>query len=97
MDVLGTILAWLVPIAIIVGTILAFSAEKDRKRRRSEAEYQRDLENARGSLLGAGMSPFQKILTKNENVAAIESLKDEEQGVTRTVGKSDDKDRTQDK
>jgi len=97
MDALGTILAWLVPIAIIVGTILAFSAEKDRKRRRSEAEYQRDLENARGSLLGAGMSPFQKILTKNENVAAIESLKDEEQGVTRTGSKSDDKDRTQDK
>jgi hypothetical protein len=97
MDVLGTILAWLVPIAIIVGTILAFSAEKDRKRKRSDAEYQRDLENARGSLLGAGMSPFQKILTKNENVAAIESLKDEEQGVTRTGSKSDDKDRTRDK
>src|SRR5690348_6254336 len=97
MGALATILAWLVPIAIIVGTILAFSAEKDRKRKRTEAEYQKDLENARGSLIGAGMGGLQKILASNEKIAAIESLKDEEQGVTRTGTKGDDKDRTQSK
>jgi hypothetical protein len=97
MEALGTIVAWLIPIAIIVGTILAFSAEKDRKRRRTEAEYQKDLESARGSLIGAGVAGFQKILASNEKIAAIESLKDEEQGVTKTGDKGDDKDRTQDK
>jgi|SRR5215467_7586940 len=95
MALLGTILAWLIPVAIIVGTIVAFSMEKDRKRRRTEAEYQRDLENARGSMLGYRMLGLHEILAKKETLAAIESVKDQEQGVTKTGSKSDDKDRTE--
>ena len=94
MGILGTILAWLIPIAIIVGTIIAFSREKDRKSRRTEAEYQRDLAESRGSMISAGVMGFQKVLLTDEKKAAIECLQDEEQGVTKTGAKGDDKDRT---
>ena len=95
MGVLGTILAWMIPVLILIGTVVAFSREKERKSRRTEAEYQRDLAESRGSLLSAGVMGFQKVLLTDEKKAAIEYLQDEEQGATKTGAKGDDKERTE--
>jgi len=94
MGVLGTILAWMIPVLILIGTVVAFSREKDRKRSRTEAEFQKELAESRGSLISAGVMGLQKVLLTDEKKAAIEYLQDEEQGVTKTGTKGDDKART---
>ena len=93
---MGQALAWLIAIAVIVLALWAITRENDRRRRRSSEEYEREVADARSSMLRAGMLELDKFVgnTSSKRVA-VEYLKDEEQGQTKTGGKGDDKDRTE--
>ena len=68
----------------------------DRRRRRSSQEYERDVAESRSSMLRAGMLELDKFVgNTSAKRAAVEYLKDEEQGLTKSSGKADDKDRTE--
>ena len=73
----------------------ALARESGQKKRRTVQEYERDLANHRDSLMRAGMLELDKFVGNvNEKRAAVEFLKDEQQGMTKTGSKGDDKDRT---
>ena len=68
---------------------------RQRLKNRTAAEYERDLAESRNSMLRAGMLELDKFLVnEKEKRAAVEMIKDEEQGMTKTGGKGDDLDRT---
>jgi len=93
---MGEALAWLIAIVIIVLLLWTVSRENDRKRRRSSQEYERDVAESRSSMLRAGMLELDKFAGNTTNKrAAVEYLRDEEQGQTKTGGKDDDKERTE--
>src|SRR4029079_13061417 len=93
---MGEAIAWLVVLALIGLALWSISRANERKRSRSSQEYEREVADARSSMLRAGMLELDKF-AGNTNVkrAAVEYLKDEEQGQTRSGGKDDDKDRTE--
>jgi|KBSSwiStaDraftv2_1062776.scaffolds.fasta_scaffold559398_2 hypothetical protein len=93
---MGEAIAWLVVLALIGLALWSISRENERKRSRSSQEYEREVADARSSMLRAGMLELDKF-AGNTNVkrAAVEYLKDEEQGQTKSGGKDDDKDRTE--
>jgi len=88
-------LVWLAALALIALMFWALIADRQRLQNRTNAEYERDLNEARNSMLRAGMLELDKFLV-NEKAkrAAVEMIKDEEQGMTKPGGKSDDPDRT---
>jgi hypothetical protein len=87
--------AWLIPLLIIILTIWTVSRERDRMRRRTAAEYERDVAQAHDSLLRAGMLELDRFVgSPSEKRAAVAYLKDEEEGMTPSGGKDDDADRT---
>ncbi len=89
-------LPWLIVLGLIALMIWALTRESSQKKRRTVQEYERDLANNRNTLLRAGMLELDKFVGNvNEKRAAVEFLKDEEQGMTKTGSKGDDKDRTQ--
>ena len=93
---MGQALAWLIAIAVIVLALWAITRENDRRRRRSSEEYEREVAEAKSSMLRAGMLELDKFVGNTSSKrAAVEYLKDEEQGQTKTGGKGDDKDRTE--
>ena len=93
---MGQVLAWLIPIAVIVLVIWTTSRENERRRRRSSQEYERDAAEAQSSKLRAGMLELDKFVGNiSDKRAAVYYLKDEEQGQTKSGGKDDDKDRTE--
>ena len=93
---MGEALAWLIAIVIIVLLLWTVSRENERKRRRSSQEYERDVADAHSSMLRAGMLELDKFSgNTSAKRAAVEYLKDEEQGQTKSGGKDDDKDRTE--
>ena len=93
---MGEGIAWLIAIVIIALLIWSISRENDRRRRRSSQEYERDVAESRSSMLRAGMLELDKFAgNTSAKRAAVEYLKDEEQGQTKSGGKEDDKDRTQ--
>ena len=93
---MGQALAWLIAIAIIILVLWTITRENERRRRRSSQEYERDVAEARSSMLRAGMLELDKFAgNTSAKRAAVEYLKDEEQGQTKSGGKDDDRDRTE--
>jgi hypothetical protein len=80
----------------LIGLVFwAIIRENNRRRQRTPQEYEKELADTRSSLLRAGMIELDKFVgdTRSKR-AAVEYLKDEEQGTTKTGGKDDDRDRT---
>ena len=88
-------LVWLVALAIIALMFWALARDRQRLKNRTAAEYERDLAESRNSMLRAGMLELDKFLVnEKEKRAAVEMIKDEEQGRFRLSGKGDDLNRT---
>ena len=88
-------LYWLIPLALIGLMMWALIHENTARGRRSVEEFERDVASTRNSLMRAGMLELDKFAGDERNKrAAVEYLKDEKQGMTRTGGKADDADRT---
>jgi hypothetical protein len=87
---------WLIVLGVIALVFWVLVRDNSRLRNRTRAEYEQDVLNAQSSLLRAGMLELDKFAgeTKQKR-AAVEYLKDEEQGQTRTGGNDDDADRTE--
>jgi hypothetical protein len=89
-------IAWLIALALVGVMIWALTKENNRQRNRSSQEYERDIYAARESMMRAGMLELDQFVGEAKGKrAAVEYLKDEEQGQTKTGGKGDDADRTQ--
>lgn len=82
------LIPWLVVLAVAILIIWGMARENERKRKRTDLEYERDLANNRGSMIAAGALGLEKFL-KPAQQAAIEYQQDERGGMTRTGGKSD--------
>ena len=88
-------LVWLVVLAVIALMFWALARDRQRLKNRTAAEYERDLAESRNSMLRAGMLELDKFLVnEKEKRAAVEMIKDEEQGRTKPGGKSDGLNRT---
>jgi hypothetical protein len=88
-------LVWLVVLAVIALMFWLLVRDRQRLKNRTAAEYERDLVDARNSMLRAGMLELDKFLVNEKDKrAAVEMLKDEQQGMTRAGGKGDDFERT---
>ena len=88
-------LVWLVMLGLIALMFWALARDRERLKNRTAEEYERDLAESRNSMLRAGMLELDKFLVnEKEKRAAVEMIKDEEQGMTKSGGKSDDLDRT---
>ncbi|MEW6212409.1 MAG: hypothetical protein AB1631_29050 [Acidobacteriota bacterium] len=89
-------IAYLVVFALIGLMFWALIREHDQKRKRSVEEYERDVAEAKESLMRAGMLELDKFVGNvSGKTAAVEYLKDEEQGMTKTGGKDDEDGRTE--
>ena len=92
------LLYWLIPLALIALLFWSVARESARLRRRTPEEFERDLANTRSSMLRAGMLELDRFAgDARQKRAAVEYLKDEEQGMTKSGGKDDDADRTAEK
>jgi hypothetical protein len=88
-------LVWLVVLAVIALMFWALVRDRERLKNRTAQEYERDLAESRNSMLRAGMLELDKFLVnEKEKRAAVEMIKDEERGMTKTGSKGDDLDRT---
>jgi hypothetical protein len=93
---MGEGLTWIVLLLIIALMFWALFRENSRMKRRSIEEYERDLARTQQSLLRAGMLELDKFVgNEREKRAAVEYLKDEKGGMTRTGGRGDDANRTE--
>jgi hypothetical protein len=89
-------IGWLIALAVVGLAIWALTRENTRQRNRSNEEYERDIYAARESMLRAGLLQLDKFVGEAKGKqAAVEFLKDEEMGQTRTGSNSDDAERTQ--
>jgi hypothetical protein len=89
-------LYWLVPLVLIGLVFWLMVRENDRRGRRSVEEWERDFAAGRGKtsqFIRAGALGLESILV-DEKRQAIEFVKDEQQGMTRTGGRDDDAERT---
>ena len=87
---------WLIALLVVALMFWAIMRENSRIKRRSVEEYERDLARAHKSLLRAGMLELDKFAgNEREKRAAVEYLRDEKGGMTRTGSKGDDADRTE--
>ena len=89
-------LMWLVVFAGIALAFWALVRDNDRRRRRTVADWERDFPAGQGKLtqfIQAGALGLEAILI-DEKREAIAYKKDEEQGMTKTGTKGDDRDRT---
>src|SRR5262245_22510118 len=92
---MGQAIGWLVALSLFALMIWALVKENTRQRNRTAAEYERDIVNARESMMRAGMLELDKFVGEaNGKRAAVEFLKDEEEGQTKTGSKGDDAERT---
>ena len=88
-------LVWLVVLVVIALMFWALVRDQQRLKNRTVAEYERDQAESRNSMLRAGMLELDKFLVnEKEKRAAVEMIKDEEQGMTKTGSKGDDLGRT---
>jgi hypothetical protein len=88
-------LYWLIPLVLIGLMMWALVHDNAARRRRTVEEFERDVANSKKSLMRAGMLELDKFAGDERNKrAAVEYLKDEERGMTKTGGKDDDADRT---
>lgn len=89
-------LTWLIALAVIALMFWAIMRENSRLKRRTSEEYERDLARTQSSLMRAGMLELDKFVgNESGKRAAVEYIKDEKGGRTRTGGKADDADRTE--
>ena len=87
---------WLVVFTAIALVFWAIVRENERRRRRTAADWERDFPAGRGKLtqfIQAGALGLEAILV-DEKREAIAYMKDEQQGMTKTGTKGDDRDRT---
>jgi hypothetical protein len=92
---MGQAIGWLVVLAFVGLMVWALTRENKRLRNRSSEEYERDIYAARESMLRAGLLELNKFAgDAGSKRAAVEYLKDDEQGQTKTGSNADDKDRT---
>jgi len=82
-------MGWLVALALLIGMIYLLTREQQRRKTRSEEEYQRDVEAAGKSLVGAAMFELQKTL-QPEARPGIEYLLDEKKGMAEEKKKAGD-------
>lgn len=88
-------IVWLVVLLLIGVMFWSLAYENKKRRARTVEEYERDQANAKNSLLRAGLVELDKFVGESrQKRAAVEYLKDEEQGMTKTGGKDDDAERT---
>ena len=89
-------LAWLVALGLFGLMIWLLMKEDTKRRKRTAQEFENDLVETRQSLLRAGMLELDKFVgdTKGKR-AAVEYLKDEEEGMHETGSTGDDEERTQ--
>jgi hypothetical protein len=88
-------IVWLVVLALSGLLFWGLARDRQRLKNRTVAEYERDLAESRNSMLRAGMLELDKFLvSEKEKRAAVEMIRDEEQGMTKTGGRGDDLDRT---
>jgi hypothetical protein len=93
---MGQAIGWIVVLALFGLMIWALARENQRQRSRSAQEYEEDIVDARESMMRAGMLELDKFVGEAKGKqAAVEFLKDQEQGQTKTGSKGDDADRTQ--
>jgi hypothetical protein len=93
---MGQAIGWLVVLALFGLMIWALARENQRQRSRSAQEYEEDIVNARESMMRAGLVELDKFVGEAKGKqAAVEYLKDQEQGQTKTGSKGDDAERTQ--
>jgi hypothetical protein len=87
---------WLIILAVIALVFWALVRDNARVRNRTREEYEQDVLDAKTSMLRAGLLELDKFAgeTKQKR-AAVEYLKDQDQGQTRAGGKDDDLDRTE--
>ena len=89
------LLYWLIPLGLFGLMMWALIRENSARRRRTVEEFERDVANTKQSLMRAGMLELDKFVGESRGKqAAVEFLKDEEQGMTKTGSKGDDADRT---
>jgi flagellar biosynthesis/type III secretory pathway M-ring protein FliF/YscJ len=89
-------LVWLIVILLIGLIFWALVRDYDRRMQRSAQEYERELAEQKSSLMRAGLVELDKFVGDQKNkTAAVEYLKDEQQGQTKTGGKDDEADRTE--
>jgi hypothetical protein len=94
-EAMGEAFLWLGVLLLIAGAFWSLVRESNRQRNRSVEEYERDLANSRKSMLRAGMLELDKFVgNERDKRAAVEFIKDEEQGMMKKGGKGDDIDRT---
>ncbi|MFP5263950.1 MAG: hypothetical protein ACLGJB_18870 [Blastocatellia bacterium] len=92
---MGEALVWLAVLLIIAAMLWSLVRESNRKMNRTVEEYEREMAESRNSMLRAGLLELDKFVgNEREKRAAVEHLKDEEQGLTKLGGKADDVDRT---
>jgi hypothetical protein len=92
---MGDAVIWLVVLMLIAAVFWSLIRESNRQRNRTVKEYEQDLANTRQSMLRAGMLELDKFVgNEREKRAAVEYIKDEERGMTKTGGKDDDVERT---
>jgi hypothetical protein len=90
-------LAWVVVLLLCAAALWALVRDNNRRRERTQEEYERDLLESKNSLLRAGLVELDRFVgDERQKRAAVEYLKDEQQGMTKAGGKSDDADRTSD-
>jgi hypothetical protein len=90
------VLTWLIVLLAIPLMIWLLVSENDRRKRRTVAEWEREHAAGQGKMtqfIQAGALGLEGILV-DEKRAAIAFKKDEEQGMTKTGTKGDDRDRT---
>src|SRR5262245_46846084 len=92
---MGQAIGWLVAFGFVGLMIWALVRDDKSRRTRSSEQDERDVADARHSLLRAGMLELDKFVgdTKGKR-AAVEHLKDEEEGMHKTGSKGDDQNRT---
>ncbi|MEW6126683.1 MAG: hypothetical protein AB1757_06555 [Acidobacteriota bacterium] len=90
------LIAWVVVAIIFVLMIWALIREDNRRRNRTAQEFENELVESKQSLLRAGMLELDKFVgdTRNKR-AAVEFLKDQDEGRHETGSKGDDEERTQ--
>ena len=93
---MGQAIGWLVVLTLFGLMIWALTRENKRQRNRTAADYERDIVDARESMMRAGMLELDKFVGEAKGKqAAVEYLKDQEQGQTKAESRGDDADRTQ--
>lgn len=89
-------ITWIVVLLVIALMFWSLMRENLRLKGRSSQEYERDLARAHKSMMRAGMMELDRLVgNERDKRAAVEYIKDEQGGMTRTGGKSDEPERTE--